>query len=205
VSRAVDSVTAALRERILDGDLRPGERLVEAQLTERHGAARHTVRAALRALASEGLVRVEPNRGARVAAIDEPTLRGLYDLRTALELEGARRALERHDGRLPEPVHAALGALRAAQAWSAVAEAHLALHHAIVAAAGSPRLTAEHAALQGEERLFLAALRALWTRERMAGVHGKLLRDLERRGPEPLRAHLDEGLAAVLGALRGGR
>jgi DNA-binding GntR family transcriptional regulator len=200
---AVAATAEALRRRILDGDLPPGARLVEQALCAEHEVARHTVRAALQALAAEGLVRVEPNRGARVAAIDEAGLRGLYDLRLALEVEAARRALERHGGRLPAPVHAALGALRAGGAWHEVAEAHLALHHAIVRASGSQRLAAAHAALQGEERLFLAALRPLWSRDRMAGVHAKLVRDLERDGPEALRAHLQEGLEAVLDALPG--
>jgi DNA-binding GntR family transcriptional regulator len=200
MSGAVDTVTRALRERILDGDLQPGQRLVEQSIIERHGAARHTVRAALRALASEGLVRVEPNRGARVAAIDEAALQGLYDLRMAIEVEAARRALQ-HGGRLPDAVHDALAQLRAATRWSALAEAHLQLHHEIVRAGGSGRLTQAHAALQGEERLFLGALRPLWRPERMHGVHTALVRDLERDGPEALRAHLTQGFDAVRAAL----
>lgn len=199
---AVEETTDALRRRILDGELAPGQRLVEQALCAETGVARHTLRAALGRLAAEGLVRSEPNRGARVATLDEPTLRGLYDLRTALELEAARRALLRHDGRLPGTVHDALAALRDARGpWHEVADAHAALHGAIVAAAGSPQLTAAHRELQGQERLFMAALRPLWTRERMVGVHTALVRDLERHGPEPLRAHLDEGLQAVLAAL----
>lgn len=199
---AVTETASLLRRRILDGGLPPGARLVEQALCDETGVARHTMRAALRALGAEGLVVVEPNRGARVRVLDEETLRGLYDLRTALELEAARRALLRHDGRLPVAVHDALARLRAASGgWHEVAEAHAALHGAIVDAGGSPRLSAAHRELQGQERLFLAALRPLWTRERMRGVHTALVRDLERHGPEPLRAHLDEGLAAVLAAL----
>ena len=64
----VDQLAAVLRERILDGDLEPGRRLIERELVEAYDVARHTLRAALRRLESEGLVRVEPNRGARVAS-----------------------------------------------------------------------------------------------------------------------------------------
>lgn len=194
MSRAVEPMVSALRERILDGDLQPGERLVEAALTERHGAARHTVRAALRVLAAEGLVRVEPNKGARVRALDEATLTGLYDLRTAIEAEAARRLEE-----VPAEAHAALEVMRRSTRWSDIAEAHLDLHHALVRASGSARLTEAHRALQGEERLFLGALRSLWQRERMVDVHERLLGAL---GPEELRAHLTEGLVAVSAALR---
>ena len=61
---------AALRTRILDGELAAGERLRELELADAYGVARHSLRAALRALAAEGLVTIEPNRGARVASLD---------------------------------------------------------------------------------------------------------------------------------------
>ena len=67
----VDAVAASLRTRILDGDLPPGERLREIELTEGYGVARHSLRAALRQLQAEGLVTIEPNRGARVAELTE--------------------------------------------------------------------------------------------------------------------------------------
>ena len=59
-------------------------------------------------------MRVEPNRGARVARLTADEIVALYELRTALEVEAARLALERHRGRLPAPVHEALAALERA-------------------------------------------------------------------------------------------
>ncbi|MCP2899127.1 GntR family transcriptional regulator, partial [Salmonella enterica subsp. enterica serovar Typhimurium] len=56
-------VTDKLRERILKGDYEPGERLVENKLSAELGVSRIPVREALRALASEGLVLIEPRRG----------------------------------------------------------------------------------------------------------------------------------------------
>ncbi len=147
----VETVTAALRQEILEGERVGGERLIEQDLTARFGVARHTLRAALRALAAEGLVRVEPNRGARVARLSAEEIVELYELRTALEVEAARLALERHRGRLPASVHEALGALEEAcerGAWGPINETHAELHAAIVAAAESPRIEAAHAALE---------------------------------------------------------
>src|SRR5215210_7548014 len=103
----VDQLAAVLRERILDGDLAPGRRLVERELVEAYDVARHTLRAALRRLEAEGLVQVEPNRGARVAALSAADLGDLFALRLALEREAAHLALERGDGRLPPDVHEA--------------------------------------------------------------------------------------------------
>ena len=145
---AVESVAAALRQEILSGERPAGERLVEQDLCARYGVARHSLRAALRALAAEGLVRVETNRGARVARLDADEIIELYELRTALEVEAARLALERHGGRLPAGVHVALAELeRACEAgvWGAINDAHADLHGAIVAAALSPRIEAAHA------------------------------------------------------------
>jgi DNA-binding GntR family transcriptional regulator len=198
----VDSITDALRREILDGERPAGARLIEQELCARYGVARHSLRAALRALAAEGLIRVEPNRGARVAKLTAEDITGLYELRAALETEAARLALERH-GRMPPPVHRALARLVAACeaepfAWGPVNEAHADLHHAIVAAAGSPRIEAAHVALSGELRLFLNQLEPLWTRERMAAGHAALVAGLESDGPDVLREHLRESAAALI-------
>ena len=206
---AVDELAAALRARILDGDLRASLRLLEQELCTTYLVARHTARAALRALAGEGLVVIEPHRGARVAALGPVEVEGLYELRTALEVEAARLALERHDGRLPESVHRAVKDLAAVcnrrrHGWSEVVDAHEAVHTALVAAAESPRIAAAHEALAGETRLFIVQIKMTWTLERMASDHERLVADLELRGPDALREHLRESTDAVLTQLAGG-
>ena len=198
----VDALAAALRTRILDGGLGPGERLRELELAVAYGVARHSLRAALRALAAEGLVTIEPNRGASVARLTADDLDALFELRTALELEAARLALARNAGRLPKAVHDAVRLMAAVCAqpdppWSAVVDAHDRVHGELVAAARSSRIERAYAALAGEMRLFVIGLRPSWSLERMAEHHERLLADLERHGPEPLRAHLAEGRASI--------
>ena len=150
----VDQLTAVLRERILEGDLEPGRRLIERELVEAYEVARHTLRAALRQLEVEGLVRVEPNRGARVAMLSGDELTELFALRLALEREAAHLALERGDGRLPAAVHEAAQrlqrlALRRRSTWSELSRAHHAVHAGLVARRRRPAdrarlLRAEH-------------------------------------------------------------
>ena len=198
-----DLLAADLRREILDGALHAGARLVERELCESYGVARHTLRAALRSLAAEGLVRIEPHRGAAVARLEPEAARWLYELRAALELEAAHLALERHGGRLPEPVHAALAALQQAcggpdPAWSAVNAAHAQLHAAIVAASQSPRIVAAHTALTGEMLLFLNQLRPHLPAGRLAEDHAALVAGLERDGVAMLRAHLREAAETLL-------
>ena len=201
----VDTVTAALREEILSGERPAGARLVEPELCARYGVARHSLRAALRALPAEGLVRVETNRGARVARLDAQDILQLYELRTALEVEAARLALERHDGRCPPASTARSQLERACESgtWGEINLAHAGLHSAIVAAAGSPRIEAAHNALDGELQLFMNQLEPLWSRERMAADHIALVRGLERDGPAALRGHLGESAAALVAAEKG--
>jgi DNA-binding GntR family transcriptional regulator len=196
----VDALAAELRRAILDGERPGGSRLVERELTEAYGVARHTLRAALRELAAEGLIRLEPHRGATVRHLTAEEAGWLYELRAALELEAAHLALERHGGTLPPGVHDALHDLERAcggGAWSAVVDAHQALHAAIVAAADSPRIAAAHATLAGEMRLFLLQLRPHYTGEGLAEEHAVLLAGLEREGPAALRRHLADAAGTL--------
>jgi DNA-binding GntR family transcriptional regulator len=198
----VDQLAGLLRARILDGDLPPGRRLVERELVEDYDVARHTLRAALRRLEVDGLVRVEPNRGARVADLSHDDLVDLFALRLALEREAAHLALERGGGRLPRSVHAAaedLGRVagRRTAAWQEVAAAHSRVHEALVAAAGAPRIERAYAALSTELDLFLSQLRPVWTRERLGPDHVALIAGLEREGPDVLREHMAAALRAL--------
>lgn len=202
----VDELTAMIRDEILDGRVPVGTPLREHDLSELYGVSRHTLRAALRALGAEGLVRIEPNRGARVAHLTPGDVLGLYELRTALELEAAHLALERHNGHLPDTVSAAVHRLtvacrRARPRWNTVAAAHADIHLSIVAASGAARIEANYEALARELQLFLIQLRPVWSLERMITHHEDLLIGLEREGPAALRRHLRDGVDAVLAGL----
>jgi DNA-binding GntR family transcriptional regulator len=201
----VDALAAALRPRILEGELAAGARLREQELSADYGVARHTLRAALRALAAEGLVRIEPNRGASVASLGAGELHDIADLRIALEVEAARLALERGEGRLPVEVHERAARLattcrRRRPPWSTVVDAHEEVHTSIVAASGSPRIVAAYSALAGELRLVIVQLRPAWTLERMASDHLALVERLETEGPEIMRPHIREATAAIVAA-----
>lgn len=87
----------ALRERILAGEIPPGERLVEGRLSEEFGVSRMPVREALRQLAAEGLVTIEPRRGASVTTFSAEQARELVEVRATLEGLNAKLAAKRHD------------------------------------------------------------------------------------------------------------
>ena len=102
-------VSEKIRGQILAGKLRPGERLVEDKLSAELGVSRVPVREALRGLSMEGLVRLEPHRGASVTAVTPELLDELVEVRTLLEALNARLAARRH---APEIVAALQDTLR---------------------------------------------------------------------------------------------
>lgn len=90
-------VVDSIRDRILGGSYPPGERLVEAQLSIELGVSRMPVREALRVLAAEGIVSIEPRRGATVATYSAEQVRELVEVRATLEALNAKLAAKRHD------------------------------------------------------------------------------------------------------------
>lgn len=96
-SPLTELVVTALRERILGGTVPAGERLVEGRLSEELGVSRMPVREALRKLAAEGLVTIEPRRGATVTSFSGDQVRELVEVRATLEGLNAKLAAKRHD------------------------------------------------------------------------------------------------------------
>jgi DNA-binding GntR family transcriptional regulator len=90
-----DSVREAIRTLVIDGELRPGDRLVERQLADRLGVSRVPVREALRELAHEGLAEQRPTRGMVVRQLDDEAIEELFEVRAALEAIVCRRVVDR--------------------------------------------------------------------------------------------------------------
>jgi DNA-binding GntR family transcriptional regulator len=95
VSNAVDLAYGKIRAGILDGQLAPGSRLKEKELVEFCGVSRTPVRDALRRLAAEDFVSIQPNQGAQVRSWNKEDLDDLFALRALLEGYAARRAAKR--------------------------------------------------------------------------------------------------------------
>lgn len=88
-------VYAELRAAILRGEYAPRQRLIETELTERYGTSRFVLRNALTRLETEGLVELQPNRGARVREISVQEAIEITEIRRAVEGLVAARAAER--------------------------------------------------------------------------------------------------------------
>ncbi|MBM3678633.1 MAG: GntR family transcriptional regulator [Actinobacteria bacterium] len=132
----VDNVTDGLRNALLAGEIKPGERLRVAELEKRFGVSHIPIREAVRRLETEGLVVALPQRAAVAAGVDLDDLRGLYDIRRIIECEVVRRSIDAMTDEQVDDVRAALAALEGVARdhdsppfW----EAHGAFHWALLA------------------------------------------------------------------------
>ncbi len=142
-NRLSDQVAAVLRGRIYRGELTPGDRIVETDLSRALNVSRAPVREALAVLEREGMIETLPYKGAVVASLNEQDVLEIRELRTALEGLAARAAAE---AAAPELVgnlrtaYAAMVAALEADDSGSVALRHLEFHRVIAVASNYQRL-----------------------------------------------------------------
>ena len=91
----VDRVVDQVSERIVSGQLPPGERITEDQIASDFGVSRTPVREAVKRLAELGLIVIRPRSGLEVASIDEQDVDEITELRAELEAMALRLAMAR--------------------------------------------------------------------------------------------------------------
>ncbi|UWQ07153.1 GntR family transcriptional regulator [Aliiroseovarius crassostreae] len=90
-----DMVQERVRDAIIEGHFKPGERLVERPLCDQLGVSRTVIRETIRYLEAEGLVEILPGRGPIVARISREDARQIYDIRRMLETAAAESCARR--------------------------------------------------------------------------------------------------------------
>jgi DNA-binding GntR family transcriptional regulator len=178
-----------IQRAILTGALAPGERLRAEALAQRFGTSRTPVREALLGLEAEGLVEIEPHRGAVVRPFDAAGLVELYELRAVIEPYAAARAAERigRDALAELDKNCARAERRGGASVRAVQE-QIALneefHRLVVAAAESPRLEVAMRSVAGVPRVFRTVFwRDDAQRTQSLFCHRELVRALRARQP----------------------
>ncbi len=138
-----DVVFNTLRQAILTGELKPGERLMEIHLADKLGVSRTPIREAIRKLELEGLVTMIPRRGAEVAQITEKSMSDVLEVRRALDALCVELACDRITAAELEQLKEACDGFEAAvktREVKKIAQADVALHDIIVRATGNQRL-----------------------------------------------------------------
>jgi DNA-binding GntR family transcriptional regulator len=196
VARTVlrEQIKEILLERILRGELEPGERLVETRLARELGTSQAPVREALRDLQLLRLVESEPFRGARVRAVDDADLLPAFPVRAVLEELAAREAARHANGEVA-PLESELEAMRQAarrEDWRTQIAHDLAFHRAVVELAANVPLLDCWLALGVEVSTAFAVYWTYWDPLELAEFHVPILEairagDAPRAGAEARR------------------
>lgn len=138
-----DVVFNTLREAILKGELKPGERLMEIQLASKLGVSRTPIREAIRMLEQEGLAVTMPRKGAEVAKMTLKDMEDVLEIREALDelasQVACQRITEEQLMRLKERKRDFEHSLKSGDVKQ-IAEADVRFHDVIYEATGNPKL-----------------------------------------------------------------
>ena len=201
-----EAAAARLREQIIAGRFRPGQRLVEAEIARQLQISRGPVREALAQLRTEGLAYEEPRRGSFVADLTPHDVQEIYELRAALEGRAAHLIIERNDARAFTRLAEVMDELRqAARSDDRDGFAHLdALFHAeLCRTSGNQRL---YRAFRQQAGLLSALLRLEITTQydsldEIIAEHERLFADLTsgdiRRAEAGCDRHMQHAIAHV--------
>ena len=143
--RTISAVAEELRRRILDGEFKAGFQLRQDALATEFGVSRIPVREALMQLEAEGLVKIQPHRGAVVSELSTEEVEELFELRALLEprlLEASGPHLTEEDYRQLNAVLQEYGAELRAQHVSRWGELNTEFHRLLYRHAGQPRTLA---------------------------------------------------------------
>lgn len=204
-----DVVFNTLRQAILRGEMKPGERLMEIQLANKLGVSRTPIREALRKLELEGLVNMVPRKGAEVADITEKSLRDVLEVRKALEelsvqlacekiteeeIEELKRVAERFKDTLDD------------QDVTKIAEADVAFHDVIYTATDNQKLILLLNNLR--EQMYRYRVEYLKKEEaypQLIAEHEELIDNISKRNKEEatriMCEHIDNQVATVINVI----
>lgn len=204
-----EEIVKRLRDLIFAGELAAGVRVPEKQLCQRFGISRTPLREALKVLASEGVITLLPNRGARVTRLTPEDAEELFPVMAALEgLAGELACARATDADVAElkALHYQMALHHTRAERDDYFRLNQAIHHRIMEIAGNPTLAGVYDGLAGRIRRvrYLAnTRRARWDQAMVE--HEAILKAFEARDGAVLagllKSHLMNKLAAVKSAI----
>jgi len=205
-----DQVAGILRQRILDGELRPGTALPEIPLAASLGVSRNTMREAVRILSLEGLLKRNIHRGVAVARLSLKDVREIYDLRRLLEVQAILSAKDR-PRELMDELRAAVDAYERAvrsRDWAQAVNCDLQFHTLLIHLRRNQRLETLYQKVIGELRMGMVLVdRSHNDPGTLVPVHRKLYQLLSagklKQCADLLLQHLDDSEARLVGIMAG--
>lgn len=206
-------VFESLREAIIQGRLKPGERLMEMQLADEMGVSRTPVREAIRKLELEGFVVMIPRKGAYVAGISVKDIVDIFEVRAALEALAAGLAAERiTDEELEdlERILVQISEVSDRKDLNAIVETDTNFHELIYRACRNERLVQIITHLKEQIQRFRTTSLSQPGRSKDAlGEHRAIVEAISERNVELAqtlaREHIENAEQSLLNAMRGAK
>jgi len=179
-----ETAAKKLREGILSGQLPPGTRLIEQDVSQQFGISRSTLRQALHALHHEGLIEIQKNRGTYVASPSSDAIEHMSLVRGLLEGAAARLVASRRDPQALARLRRILEQQREAvfsEDREGFIDLHWALHRGICEESGNPFILQSWLALGNTIRLYYRLVMNISVSVRDNGLY---LEYIERESPD---------------------
>ncbi|NLO88764.1 MAG: GntR family transcriptional regulator [Clostridia bacterium] len=201
-----EEVFIMLREAILNGKLKPGDRLVERELAEQLGVSRTPVREALRKLELENLVTHIPRKGVIVSEVSKNDVMEILDIRACLEGLGARVAAQKASEKDIEELKECIEKIKEGMSknnMEEVSKLHNDFHSKILEIAGYPRLSQMVSSLGDYISRFTKMGYTIPGRmDKAMKEHYELLEAITQRNPELAKQiaedHIDNSKSVIL-------
>ncbi|AZL07014.1 MAG: GntR family transcriptional regulator [Brevibacterium aurantiacum] len=188
-------VVDAIKRRIILGEIRPGQRIIEAEITSSLDVSRPTAREALNQMARDGFLIQEAYRGLRVADIEADSLLEIARVRVALDTEAISEILADQSGQRMAVLEAAWRKFEKATAGSdplALHEAHVEFDRGIWEAADNYLLMRIWPVMEAQMTIVLAYDQFTRTNPARAhAIHAALMRAIRTGDPAQIRTALD--------------
>jgi DNA-binding GntR family transcriptional regulator len=202
-----EMVFESLREAIILGRLKPGERLMEIQLAEEMGVSRTPVREAIRKLELEGFVVMVPRKGAYVAGVSVKDIADVFEVRSALEGLAAGLASERITEEEMEDLEKAILQISGEEDILTVVKGDSLFHEIIYKASRNQRLTQIITHLQEQINRFRLTSLSVPGRLKIAvGEHKKIVEAINSRNTDLANRlaseHMENAEQNLLNAIR---
>ncbi len=216
-SNLVDTVIAHVREMILGGHFRPGERLpAEADVARQLGVGRSTIREALRVLSHLGLVESRTGSGTYVASqvkpdlevqgsLALPAIREVYEFRYAIEIACAPLAAERRTDKQMDVIRELWSNCRAAAAENNLtrfAATDTDFHTKIIEASNNSMFVSAYRFASPLIREAISAVLAVGKLNSMRDFHDELVRAIDRKDPKAALRSVKENFGEATARLR---
>lgn len=202
-------VFETIRSAIVQGELKPGERLMEVQLADELGVSRTPVRESIRKLELEGLVKMVPRKGAYVTPMSSTDLVEMMEIRGALEGLVARLAAVNATEEEIQALHESNDGFENAigeSDYDGIIDDDIEFHEILYKACGNGRLRSMiHSLREQMLRMRVEYVHNVTDMHPLRGQHRAIIEGIENRDPEAAelaaKAHIDttkDDMVAVL-------